>query len=151
MKTPCFERFLQLENFKNSDIFATTLVAQSQIRITMIRNPGARNQQNKWTTLPSLQSQFPYWNPICSGQSLWITTYYNDGERGMAQFDCTSNAMKQPIGYPQDFQPTGHSMCGINDNTIMVVDGVNGEMRTFNVKNKKFGKKISIKKMGSSP
>ena len=101
------------------------------------------DDDGKWKSLTALRSPHPYWNPVCNLQSIWISTEYDNGDEGMVEFCIESNTMKQAIAYPHDFKPDGQSVCGVHDNNIMVVDGDNGQMRTFNIINKKYGAVIS--------
>ena len=63
---------------------------------------------------------YPRWNPICIGQSIWISVDYDEGEKGMVEFDCGSNSMKEAFAYPHRFQPEFQSISGYNRNDIVV-------------------------------
>ena len=106
------------------------------------------SQPNKWTTLTPLQARYPCRNPVCVGKSIWISTDYHDGERGMVEVDCGSNTIKQTVKYPKGFQLWGHSVCGSEGDGIVIVDGRNGKLIEFNPKNKKYGAVVSIPKFG---
>lgn len=110
----------------------------------------ADNNSDKWNTLQGLQSRYPRWNPVCIDQSIWISVDYDHGERGMVEYCCKTNTMKQSFPYPKDFKPYSQSICGPNGSTLVVVDGVNGKLIEFDAKNQKYGPTVSIPKLGEN-
>lgn len=105
------------------------------------------NEPNKWTTLTPLQTTWPRRNSVCIGNSIWNSTDYNDGN-GIIEVDCGSNTIKQTVEYPKGFSPENHSVCGSDEDGIVIVDGYNGKLIAFNPKNKKYGAAVSIPKFG---
>ena len=51
---------------------------------------------------------------------------------------------------PKGFSPNWHSVCGSDEDGIVIVDGYNGKLIEFNPKNKKYGAIVSIPKLGSN-
>ena len=114
-------------------------------------NMSSKESSNgKWTTLSALQSHYPRWNPVCIGQSIWIPVDYESGEKGMAEFCCSTNTMKKPVPYPKGFKPEYASVCCSNDDDIVVVDGRSGKLMRFNTNTKKYGDEVSMPKLGQS-
>ena len=108
-------------------------------------------KHHKWTTLTPLQTKFVKFNPICFGKSIWIATIYSQGERGLVEFECESNSMKQPTPYSTakdySFEPEYHSVCSSDDN-IVLVHGNGGRIVTFNPISKQYGAAVSMPVLG---
>ena len=52
----------------------------------------------KWTTLSGLQSKFPQWNPVCIGESIWISVdlfLFNGFESVQSLYGITHDDLKQ--------------------------------------------------------
>ena len=103
---------------------------------------------NEWTTLQTIKARCPSWNPLCFGSSIWISTDYDDGEKGMVEYDCTTNTIKQVVSYPNGVAPSYHTVCKYKDDTIVIADGYRGVVVTFNVNTKSFSEPVPIPKVG---
>lgn len=104
-----------------------------------------------WTALKSLVATCPERNPLPFGKSIWISTRYNDGEKGMIEYDCSSKSIKQIVPYPQGFKPLHHTICKYKEDTIVIIDGPHGSLITFNVTDNSFGKPVDIPRVGYHP
>ena len=101
------------------------------------------NGSNKWTTLTPLRVDYPRWNPVSIGKSIWISKW-----DGMIEVDCESNTIKQTVSYPKGFEPQNQSACGSDKYAIVIVDGKNGKLIEFDPKNKKYKAPVAIPKLG---
>ena len=85
------------------------------------------------------------------GQSLWYSTDYERGERGIVEYDTVSDQIKQIIKYPNNIKPRGHSLCESNGN-IYIIDGCeNEQIISFNPETKQFTQMRQIRKIGANP
>eukprot|EP01083_Nonionella_stella_P005487 15853_1 len=78
---------------------------------------------------------------------IWWSTDYDSGEQGMVQYDSKLDKIRSVVTYPQNIKPKGHSCCKY-ENEIYIVDGVNGQIITFNAQSKQFKIKIKTEKIG---
>ena len=62
----------------------------------------------------------------------------------MTEFDCTTNTIKSHVPYPHGFEPKWQSVCGSNDNRIVIVDGINGKLIDFNTKKRSWSYATTI-------
>ena len=67
----------------------------------------------------------------------------------MVEYDCTTNTIKQVVSYPNGVEPYYHTVCKYKDDTIVIADGHNGVVVTFNVNTKIFSEPVSFSKVGS--
>ena len=100
-----------------------------------------------WGELKDLVAKCPEWNPLCFGKSIWISTRYNDGEKGMIELDF-ANQRKRAFTYPAGLRPNKHVICKYDDETIVIVDGKNGKLATFNINTHDFSDPVEIPKLG---
>eukprot|EP01083_Nonionella_stella_P154936 499814_1 len=81
---------------------------------------------------------------ISIGNSIWWSTDYNEGERGMVEFDIKSNKIISTTPYPNDITPEFHCLCECG-NIIYIVDGyLNNKIYSFDPKRIRFEVKIDI-------
>eukprot|EP01083_Nonionella_stella_P190152 704384_1 len=69
--------------------------------------------------------------------SIWWSTDYYKGEKGMVQYDIQLDKIISVVKYPKNIQPSYHSCCKYK-NEIYIVDGENGQIIAFNTQNKQF-------------
>eukprot|EP01084_Bolivina_argentea_P288353 494890_1 len=86
-------------------------------------------------------------NIICNGTSIWLSTDYDEGERGMIEYDTKSHRIISVTKYPKDIQPDIHSLCLYN-NLIYIIDGEHGKIYTFDPVQKRFQLKLNINPLG---
>eukprot|EP01084_Bolivina_argentea_P065102 118693_1 len=67
----------------------------------------------------------------------------------MVEYCIKTNKIKQIIQYPEDIQPTGHTICAYR-NIIYIIDGINGNIISFNISTKQFKTQLEISKIGHS-
>eukprot|EP01084_Bolivina_argentea_P034901 64649_1 len=91
-----------------------------------------------WNELVAHKTIATYQHIINIGDSLWYSTSYKYGEKGMVEYYIKTNKIKQIIQYPEDIQPTGHTICAYR-NIIYIIDGwINGNIISFNISTKQF-------------
>eukprot|EP01083_Nonionella_stella_P127752 387015_1 len=78
---------------------------------------------------------------------IWWSTDHHQGEQGMVQYDIQSDKIISVVKYPQNIKPYNHSCCKYQ-NEIYIVDGMNGQIISFNTQNKQFKIKIKTEKIG---
>ena len=82
------------------------------------------------------------------GESLWYSTSYRRGEKGMVEYNYKTNKIINIIKYPKNMTPGAHCCCSYNNN-IYIIDGkYNHEIILFNTSNHSFTKKINIPDIG---
>ena len=84
-----------------------------------------------WTTHEAPRTVKLRWNPVSIGTSIWYSTDYNAGERGMVEFCTKSNKTKRIVPYPPNIEPYDHALCLYQQTKIIIVDGVNGKLILF--------------------
>ena len=84
------------------------------------------------------------------GDSIWYSTDYNVGRKGMVQHCLKTNEIMQIIKYPPDINPLRHSVCSYQ-NMIYIIDGCAGLIIEFNPTTKEFIKKTDIDVVGQYP
>ena len=67
----------------------------------------------------------------------------------MAEFDCSTDTMKESVPYPADFQPEYQSVCGSDESGIVLVDGKRCKLMTFNPDDKRYGAAVSMPEVGN--
>eukprot|EP01083_Nonionella_stella_P204541 745580_1 len=90
---------------------------------------------SNWNELLAHQTAATYEQIINIGDSLWYSTSYKYGEKGMVEYCIKTNKIKQIIKYPKNIQPTGHTVCEYR-NIIYIIDGENGNIISFDVSTK---------------
>ena len=106
---------------------------------------------NQWKELASHQT--PWIRDkiikIKGTSTFWYSTDYNEGERGMVEYNYKSNTISTIAKYPHHIQPEHHSCCKYKNN-IYIIDGVNGEIILFKPSIKSFIKQTMIPKLGTN-
>ena len=88
---------------------------------------------------------------IPSSKSLWDSTDYNQGKKGMVEYCVKSKKIINKCKYPKNIQPCHHCVCLLKG-IIYIIDGYNNaEIISFNPTTKKFKKEKSIPFIGTSP
>eukprot|EP01083_Nonionella_stella_P103776 296718_1 len=99
-----------------------------------------------WKELTPAKTVFVVPELIQMEDCIWWSTYYNKGERGMVQYDLQSDKIISVVEYPKNIKPYNHSCCKYK-NEIYIVDGENGQIISFNTRNKQFKIKIKTEKI----
>eukprot|EP01084_Bolivina_argentea_P056980 104187_1 len=81
------------------------------------------------------------------GDSLWVSTNYDQGEKGMVEYCTKTNKIIQIVKYTHNIQPIDHSVCQ-HENNIYIIDGVNSQIILFNPFTKQFTIKNKLPKLG---
>ena len=98
----------------------------------------------KWTIHPKPETHIISNNLIQTGDSLWYSTNYGIGESGMVEYCLKTNAQKQMVKYPTNFQPCRHAVCKYK-NKVYFIDGFKERSITeFDPKTRQFIKKLTI-------
>eukprot|EP01084_Bolivina_argentea_P034903 64653_1 len=101
-----------------------------------------------WKELVAHKTAGVYEKIINIGDSLWYSTSYKYGGKGMVEYCIKTNTIKQIVQYPEDIQPTSHTVCAYH-NIIYIIDGwINGNIISFDVSTKQFKKQLEISKIG---
>ena len=91
---------------------------------------------------------------ICIENIMWLSSTHissiSTSENGMIQYDCTTNKVTEITKYPDDVIPKGHVCCKYDDK-IYIIDGVNGEITSFDPSLKTYQKKINFSKISGFP
>ena len=91
-------------------------------------------------------------NAVQIENSIWYSTDYDEGEKGMVEYCLITNQTKQVVKYKNhNIKPDRHCICKHKDK-IYIIDGhKNGEIIEFDPDRKAFIKKINIDKIGWNP
>ena len=109
----------------------------------------SRKGANEWTPLEVLDVDYPDAIPITFGKSIWIATRYYSQGKGLVEYDCSKDRIRQIVPYPHGFEPSQHTACKYKDDTIVIVDGKVGAIITFNVLTYTFTEPVSIPRVGN--
>ncbi len=101
-----------------------------------------------WKERVAHSTKYIRYNLILIGESIWYSTDYNEGVKGMGEYCIKTNKIISKVPYPNDIKPGYHSCCSYN-NQIYIVDGENGQIILFNPFTKQFKKQAEIPKLGS--
>ena len=102
-----------------------------------------------WNELSPHQTPAIAKQPISINSSIWYSTRCYAGEKGMVQYNNTTNKIENIIKYPHDIKPAGHSCC-IHKNKIYIINGWKGEIILFEPATGKFTKKLTTSALGQS-
>ena len=112
-------------------------------------SPIHQNQYNgpQWSVHSRLWPCVIKNDPIQIQDSIWYSTDYDEGEKGMIEFCLKTNKTKSIVKYPEHIKPKIHSMCKCN-NKIYLIDNTNswsdGQIIEFDPTIKQFIKKIQF-------
>ncbi len=90
-----------------------------------------------WNDLPHCQTPTTRHQIANAGDSLWISTHYNHGEKGMIEYSTKTNKIVQIVKHPKTIKPLNHALCQ-HENNIYIVDGENSQIILFNPFTKQF-------------
>ena len=106
----------------------------------------------KWNRLAAASTIWVSDLILLNKSTIWFSTNFDKGDKGMTAYDCKSNEFSQTIKYPSKIIPKFHTCCCYDDNNeIYIVDsynGENGQIISFNPSNGSFTKKINIPRFG---
>ncbi len=92
-----------------------------------------------WNDLPHCQTPCVRHQIANVGDSLWISTDYNEGEKGMVEYSTKTNKIIQIVKYPKSIKPLGHSLCQheniLRDSVIIYVLHIIGQFVDLHVNN----------------
>ena len=108
-----------------------------------------KSHDPRWKVLRPHKTPWIAHQLILINSSIWYSTDYDKGERGMVEYNCNTNQIQQIIQYPHSIKPVSHSCCA-KGNNIYIIDGKNGEIISFNITNTTFTKQRNIFKMGGA-
>ena len=107
-------------------------------------NTTTQQQVGKWTQHPN-HATYHIANKIVQiKDSIWYSTDYKHGEKGMVEYCLMTNTIKRIVKYPDHIKPSYHCICTLND-IIYIIDGFHGGIISFDSSNNKFGSKIEMK------
>ena len=92
---------------------------------------------NKWKKLPPPNTTAIRQELMSIGQSIWFCTDYDQGEKGIVEFNTTTNKYSI-IPYPKHLGAIKWHSCCNNKHLIYIVNGLKGDLITFNTKTKQF-------------
>ena len=112
---------------------------------------GEQENDFGWTQLLSHQTPAIQPNILRINESLWYSTSYEHGEKGMVQYDYKTNKILNIVKYPQNITPRAHSCC-LHQNKIYIIDScMTQSIILFNPSDHSFMKKIKIPNLGAAP
>eukprot|EP01083_Nonionella_stella_P273761 928930_1 len=103
---------------------------------------------SSWKELTPTKTKWIQPQLIQMGDCIWWSTQYDEGEQGMVQYDIQSDKIISVVKYPNNIKPDRHSCCQYK-HEIYIVDGMNGQIISFNTQNKQFQIKINTERIGS--
>ena len=103
---------------------------------------------NHWNSVPAPQTQWIHEKLVTIQNSIWYSTSYYYGAKGMVEFDCKTNKIVRKIQYPNGIYPHDHSCCS-HGNNIYIIDGTNGKIILFNTTTHRFTTKLERTALGA--
>eukprot|EP01084_Bolivina_argentea_P036735 67925_1 len=77
---------------------------------------------SKWREHTSFGGCRINYNLINIGDSIWYSTNYDEGEKGMGEYCIKTDSIVSKVKYPDKTYLSGHSVCEYNGN-IYIIDG----------------------------
>ena len=103
-----------------------------------------------WNEHPSPDTYWIAGELVQIGNSIWCSTWYNQGEEGLVEFCEHGNNFKHLVSYPAYVEATRHALCCLN-NLIYIIDGKNRQIVSFNPSTYVYTMKLRIAQIGVHP
>ena len=102
-------------------------------------------------TTPAIEEKLIFMQNTSTSNSstIWYSTHYKHGKKGMVQYHCSSNTITISVKYPTDINVANHCCCLYKD-LIYIVDCCDGLIYVFNPIQQIFTKQKSIPELGAS-